>query len=192
LEENSIELCLTDPPYGINYKGIYNHKKEVLYPDQKFSFAWLKEALRVCKGVFFACGLTHLYDWIQYKKPDYTLKIAYLPGTGSYFHTDLFLGYGKIKKITHLRDIFVLNAPRYQGFLHPSPKSLDEWLYILRKLKPKNVLDPFCGSGTTIEACKILGIDCLCYEINKIYKHDIDIRIKRSKREKKQITLFFD
>ena len=33
----------------------------------------------------------------------------------------------------------------------------------------KICIDPFCGSGTTLEACKQLGIDYIGIEINKKY-----------------------
>ena len=44
-------------------------------------------------------------------------------------------------------------------------------------MKPVSVIDPFIGSGTTAEVCIKLGIPYIGYEINPIYKHDIDIRI---------------
>lgn len=31
------------------------------------------------------------------------------------------------------------------------------------------VIDPFCGSGTTLVACKLLGIPCIGYEVNQDY-----------------------
>lgn len=39
------------------------------------------------------------------------------------------------------------------------------------------ILDPFCGSGTTLKMCKIHKRKCIGYEINSKYKHIIEKRI---------------
>ena len=51
------------------------------------------------------------------------------------------------------------------------------------------MIDPFIGSGTTAEECIKLGIPYLGYEINKVYKQDIDLRLKGCKKEAQQIKL---
>jgi DNA modification methylase len=45
----------------------------------------------------------------------------------------------------------------------------------------KGVLDPFCGSGTTLVAAKIKGVKATGIEINKVY---CNIAIKRLQRIK--------
>lgn len=55
---------------------------------------------------------------------------------------------------------------------------------ILKRQKPYSIIDPFMGSGTIAFCCKQLGIKYLGYEIEQIYKIDIDKRLKQ-----KQIDL---
>ena len=60
-------------------------------------------------------------------------------------------------------------------------KRLIEWV------NPENVLDPFMGSGTTMEACYQLGIESTGIEINQ--KH-FDIACHKLEKVTKQKTLF--
>ena len=62
-------------------------------------------------------------------------------------------------------------------------------LILLEDLKPKSVIDPFMGSGTTAEVCLKLGIPYCGYEKEIIYKQDIDKRIKRGIQFKGQTKL---
>jgi DNA modification methylase len=48
-------------------------------------------------------------------------------------------------------------------------------------LKPKSVLDPFLGSGTTAEVCSQLKVSWLGFEIKVEYKADIEKRISFGK-----------
>jgi len=60
-------------------------------------------------------------------------------------------------------------------------KRLIEWV------NPENVLDPFMGSGTTIEACYQLGIKSTGIEINQKY---FDVACNKLEQASKQQTLF--
>ncbi len=75
------------------------------------------------------------------------------------------------------------------NYIHPCPKDPKLWKYIIGNIKPKSVLDPFMGSGTTAEICTKLGIPWLGYEINEVYSQDINKRLKNCKKEPKQISL---
>jgi len=198
LEDKSIDLCFTDPPYGVNFRGKNNgkylHPNEIFYKDN-FSFEWQKlwfeEILRICEGVIFTCGTKYMYDWIRYKKPSYPMKIWYKSNACGFFKYDPLLFYGKIKGWKYIRDVVdILLKPHPLGyFLHPTPKTYIFWYYILSKLKPKSVIDPFIGSGTTAEVCTKLGIPWLGYEINEVYSQDINKRLKNCKKEPKQMEL---
>jgi DNA modification methylase len=56
---------------------------------------------------------------------------------------------------------------------HPTVKPLKLLEYLLKLIKPPSpdsiILDPFCGSGSTIVACKNLGIKCIGIEKEKEY-----------------------
>jgi 16S rRNA G966 N2-methylase RsmD len=79
------------------------------------------------------------------------------------------------------------NSPGYKGRkdsvpmenIHPTVKPLSLMRYIIKLLAPPNdpiLLDPFCGSGSTLIAAKQLGIRHIGIELNKEY---CDIAEKR-------------
>ncbi|KKL75455.1 hypothetical protein LCGC14_2054720 [marine sediment metagenome] len=179
LPDNSIDLCFTDTPYGVNYIGS-DHKEDVLYEDKKIlDFKWFDQVLRICRGLIFTCGVPYLYECVKYKKPKNLLRFVYYRNSGKRIHYDILLTYGTISRLMYMRDVIEVPRAKFSGFLHPSPKSIQLWTYILEKLRPKSVIDPFIGSGTTAEVCIRLGIPYIGYEINPIYKQDMDLRKNR-------------
>ncbi len=63
---------------------------------------------------------------------------------------------------------------------HPTQKPLEIIERMVKSSCPKNgaVLDPFAGSGTTIEACLLNGRRCYAFEINPSYCEMIHNRLK--------------
>jgi hypothetical protein len=64
---------------------------------------------------------------------------------------------------------------------HPTVKPVDLMRYLVRLVIPPGgrVLDPFAGSGTTGEACMLLGLDCTLIERDEQHYRDILHRQKR-------------
>lgn len=191
LPDKSIDLCFTDPPYGNNFKGKKKYpNKNTIYFKDDYSFdwqiEWFEEILRICKGVIFTPGNTYFFDWIRYKKPHNFIRYWYKPNACNLFLLEPFLLYGKIKNNNKIRHVFEIPIIPKKNIIHPTPKQFEVWYYILNKLKPKSVIDPFLGSGTTAEVCIKLGIPWLGYEINEVYSQDINKRLKNCKKEPKQ------
>ena len=61
--------------------------------------------------------------------------------------------------------------PRVDGLAHPTVKPLELMRYLVRLVTPPGgtVLEPFGGSGTTIEACVIEGFRCIAIELTEEY-----------------------
>lgn len=61
--------------------------------------------------------------------------------------------------------------PRVDGVAHPTVKPLDLMQYLVRLVTPLGgtVLEPFAGSGTTLEACIVEGLKCVGIEITDEY-----------------------
>ena len=61
--------------------------------------------------------------------------------------------------------------PRVDGIAHPTVKPLDLMRYLVRLVTPPGgtVLEPFAGSGTTLEACIVEGFKCVGIEITDEY-----------------------
>lgn len=65
---------------------------------------------------------------------------------------------------------------------HPTQKPLEIIERMVKCSSPEGglVLDPFAGTGTTIEACIRTGRQCIAYEINSEYCQTIRKRIKKA------------
>ena len=61
--------------------------------------------------------------------------------------------------------------PNVDGSAHPTVKPLELMRYLVRLVTPPGgtVLEPFGGSGTTIEACVIEGFRCIAIELTEEY-----------------------
>ena len=71
--------------------------------------------------------------------------------------------------------------PRVNGTAHPTVKPLDLMRWLVRLVTPTSgtVLEPFTGSGTTVEACIIEGFRCVAIEREADYLPLIEQRIYR-------------
>lgn len=203
LEVKSVDLCITDPPWNVNYKGLSKRRKgpknKVLYKDNypdEWNLIWFNELERICNGIMIATTRNKLRWW--YKNTDVRdmLIIYFKNGTGSSKISQWncwspYLCFGdffRTHKLFHnLIKTYILSGflSKYH-YIHPNPKEVKVWDKIIRELQPKSVIDPFLGSGTTAEVCTKLGIPWLGYEINEVYSQDINKRLKNCKKEPKQ------
>ena len=71
--------------------------------------------------------------------------------------------------------------PRHNGTAHPTVKPLALMRWLVRLVTPPGgtVLEPFAGSGTTVEACIVEGFDCIAIEKGDEYLPLIMQRIHR-------------
>lgn len=100
----------------------------------------------------------------------------------------------QLKRLANSDRYFYVAKPtkKEKGYFnnHPSVKPLELMRYLLRLLKQPNdatyILDPFCGSGTTLVAAEQLGIKCDGIEMNKEYIEIINSRIQNIKDMKKR------
>jgi len=71
--------------------------------------------------------------------------------------------------------------PRVDGVAHPTVKPLDLMRYLVRLVTPPGglVLEPFAGSGTTLEACIVEGFRCIGIEREDTYMPLIMARISK-------------
>ena len=84
--------------------------------------------------------------------------------------------------------------PRVNGTAHPTVKPLDLMRWLVRLVTPPGgtVLEPFAGSGTTVEACLIEGFRCVAIEREADYLALIESRIHRQRNPIEAIRLAGD
>jgi site-specific DNA-methyltransferase (adenine-specific) len=76
--------------------------------------------------------------------------------------------------------------PNVEGVAHPTVKPIALMRYLVRLVTPLGgtVLEPFAGSGTTVEACILEGFDCIAIEMTDDYLPLIAERVRRSTEDK--------
>lgn len=203
LPDKSIDLGLTDFPYnlgmkkgfkGDNYEGkgkildikkFYNDKMKP--KDYKnFCFSVFEQLKRICKGIVFTAGYKNRYIWFR-RKEEFEIIFwvnHYRRGgtkIANYNWFELILCWGEFNH-KFSKTVFEYNSGfnmvfDYMDLVHPHPKPRKLYKWIIKSVKPKSVIDPFVGSGATAEVCKKLNIPWIGYEINEIYKQDIERRL---------------
>lgn len=179
------DALVTDPPYGVEFSGMHTkhakHTSESFYKDDADSFLLevlprVNEVLlRARRGAIF-CGSKMLH---QYPSPKDIGGIVCPNGGGigawgfTCFHPVLF--YGLPPRTTKEPSVKVIYHPgmhvtkEYNGHPCPKPLAFLKWLVNLVSLEAEVVLDPFCGSGTTLVAAKDLGRKAIGIEIEERY-----------------------
>lgn len=198
IPDKSIDLTLTDFPYGVNVKyDLFNDTQENL---KELISKAIPEILRISKVALITTGTKNIF---LYPKPDWILNWTNSAGIGlsnwGFTCWQPILAYGKDP---YLRDSMgsrpdtivshdITNVEKYSEF-HPCPKpeGVWEWLLVRGSTKESDIiLDPFCGSGTTGAMAKKLGRKYICIDISKNY---CDIAQKRidNQNTNRQISLF--
>ncbi|MDQ2902611.1 MAG: DNA methyltransferase [Chloroflexota bacterium] len=182
LAPGSVDFILTDPPYLINYKS--RDGRTVPNDDND---TWLKpafaEMFRVLARDSFCVSF---YGWrhadrflaayraagfkvighLAFPKR-YTSRSGYLRGQHECAHL-LAKGFPKYPDYT-IGDVIDWT---YSGNkLHPTQKPLSVLLPLIETFSAPGslVLDPFCGSGSTLHAAKSLGRNYLGIELDHAY-----------------------
>lgn len=200
LEEGSIDLIVTDPPYGISYYTNYPISKELreesrMIGDEKSNPKWFSEMYRVLK-VGSACYVFANFKSFArtsrlMKRAGFTLKTPLIWNKDNWGSGDLKGDFAnKVELIVwgtkgrHLlsgrRDHNVLDFKRPPTLrhirLHPTAKPVDLLEFLISKSSKEGdlVLDPFLGSGSTAVAARNLGRRYIGIEIDKRF-YDIAI-----------------
>ncbi len=181
IPDESIDLILTDPPYGIDKKGIKNSS------DLRVFYSILPECHRVLKkdGFFITFFSTKLLPEIFKNNPFeyYWQFILNCPlgsvrspiGFSKYMSCFVFKK-GNPKIIKWNKDIFNDSPSKMvepdEGFInHPSPKPKQFIMELLKMFSNEKdiVLDPFIGSGSTAIACHLTNRIYVGFEMEKEY-----------------------
>lgn len=199
LPDNSVDLVLTDPPYGVGVD--YGQGKAADHRGQDF-LPYFNECRRVANAVVWTPGTVNMVKWITSTQPDW-VGAWYKPnqcsrsslGFGAW-EPICFYWKGKVGEYAHLgHDAWYMPIKQQPGVIkHPCPKLLEFWVKLIAK-DVRTVLDPFMGSGTTGLAAKMLGRHYLGFEINPEYAEEAEERLanasgKASRSTTEDVDLF--
>jgi len=181
-KENSFDLAIVDPPYGI---GISNnpvrqkHKKKQ-WDNNIPSNDYFKHLFRISKnqiiwgGNYFDLPPTQGYFIWDKKQPhDFSLAMCEY-------------AWSSIQKPAKMWSLSVLKE---RGKIHPTqkPVQLYEWLLMNNAKEGDKILDTHLGSGSIALACHNLGYDLEGYELDKDY---YEAAKKRIKEHQSQLRIF--
>ncbi len=191
LPDNSVDLVLTDPPYGVglNYGETYEDTQENL---KKLIDSIMPELFRVSKRIVLTCGHTNIW-----KYPEAKWIMAWINQAGANRNSWGFtcwqpiLCYGKdpyLENRMGARHDIIIHNERSEKLGHCCPKPIRFWEKLLLRSSVKEtdiILDPFLGSGTTAIACEKLNRRWIGIEINKEYCEIAKARIEAEARQGK-------
>ena len=197
MDSESVDAIVTDPPYGVEFKG---NQWDVAFPAEPFWRA-LSDACADGANVIVIPGEANLpsklaillavfqYQWvITWYKPN-----AMQFGKTGYSKHSLVWWMSKGTAVQRPSMIDVIVAPMGEvadaNVGHPSPKPVRVMLRLVQQFAPTNgvTLDPFMGSGTTGVACVNLGRSFIGIEIDEGY---FDIACRRIEAAYRQPRLF--
>ena len=191
INKTKIDLCYTDPPYGINEKGDRSKRtgaaegtKYVDFKDDTVDYA--VEAYQIVEGVlqiprqvwwganYYCHALPQSNNWFVWdKRVDEKQKDT---------QSDCELAWVKskwssVRIFRHLWKGMMKASERGQHRVHPTqkPVALAEWSFDYFK-ELNTVLDLFGGSGSTLIACEKTNRSCFMMEFEP---HYVDVIIKR-------------
>lgn len=203
IPDGSIDMILTDPPYGISLKpqrASSNWKNTKVINDNNLDWlpCFVKESYRVLRkdSVMFFFVSWQTIDKVKPKIEDYfEVKNVIVWdkdwfGLGNNFRPNhefiILASKGKYKtKSKNLSNILKFRrvAPMKLQHSCEKPVALLE-LLIEESVEEKSVvLDPFMGSGTTGVACKNLNRNFIGYELDEHYFEIATNRINKTRRK---------
>lgn len=189
MADNSFELAIVDPPYGINFEdgGQYYKRERKAVKGKNWDTSvptpeYFTELRRVSKnqiiwgGNYFELPPTRgIIAWIKTKEIQDRTFSEFELAWSSY---NLPARYIELKP-------FQRNGSR----IHPTQKPVElyKWLLSRYALPGDTILDTHLGSGSSRIAADQMGFDFTGYEIDPEYFQDEEMRFKNYKA---QLTIF--
>ncbi len=188
LNDKSVDLILTDPPYNLGKDFENDNLTEEDYIC--FLLPILNQFKRIIKPkhsiiIFFDSGkrLNLLFKSLLFSGL-YIQKAGFLykPNDCSYAHnrilrtSEIFLVLSSTKVLNHegekfIHDVIISNHKKKEKWYHPTAKSKEAVKELILSHSKKNdlVVDCFIGSGTTAVVCKENNRKFIGFEISKEY-----------------------
>jgi site-specific DNA-methyltransferase (adenine-specific) len=175
IPDKSIDLVLTDPPYGVNFQ--YDQYQDTPENLKELVNKFMPEILRISKRALITCGNS---NWSIYPKPNWVLAWVTPAGAGmnpwGFTCWQPILAYGKDpyleNRLGSRPDVFIHTETAEKWIEHSCNKPIEFWKKLLLRGSVKEtdiIYDPFMGSGTTAVACQSLNRKFIGSEISEKY-----------------------
>lgn len=205
IPDGSVDLVVTDPPYRFTTGGggIYKDDSPFLVKIRELGTNefdpdnYIPAILKKLKApnAYFFCNIDLVRDYGRLAAASdvaFDLLVverdSQAPNTNNHYPSSVdyvvFMKRGGTFN-TGLRPFSIYNKVQrfgqLRGSLHPNEKSVEICRkYIMVSSKPGDlVLDPFCGSGTTLVAAKELGRRYIGIEINPDFARTAKLRLNQ-------------
>ena len=192
IESGSIDMVLTDPPYGMDFQSnrrVVKDKFNKIENDKNVD--WLPEFIKECHRVmadnsaFYCFCSWHKIDifkqeiektfkikniivWVKNNHGSGDLKGAYAPKHEFVIYAHKGRSLFRNKRVPDVMEYPKIHSSKLQ---HPTEKNTDMLELFIKNNSDEGcmVLDPFMGSGTTGVACKNLSREFIGIELDKDY-----------------------
>lgn len=198
MEDNSVDVVLADPPYGIDYQSnLRKEKFAKIQNDTKPFTEWIPDAYRVLRDggrllCFYRWDVqTEFVDAINQARFSIKSQIVWdkgLHGMGDLYgefapcHESILYATKGRYEFKGARPKTVIRQQRLSSDLltHPNEKPVGLIIKLLNSITTKEdtVLIPFIGSGVDAEACVRMERPFIGFELEQKY---VDIANKRVK-----------
>lgn len=193
LKDGSIDIVLTDPPYGINYisnrslnsdsitrRGLLNDGKDESLNLLDKTCKILSTKCAANSHLYFFCNWSVFSNFESIISKYFTIKTPIVWDKGNKGSGDLDNDWGnqteiiifciKGKKLINERRGNLISVPRLHTskMVHPTqkPKELIKQILDVSYVKGDFVVDPFMGSGVTIKVCNEIKAQSLGIELD--------------------------
>lgn len=192
IESGSVDMILTDPPYGMDFQSnrrVVKDKFNKIENDKDID--WLPELLRECyrtmtnnSAIYCFCSwhkidvfkqeieklfkIKNVIVWVKNNHGSGDLKGAYAPKHEFVIYAHKGRSLFREKRIPDVMEYPKIHSSKLQ---HPTEKNTEMLELFVRNNSDKEsiVLDPFMGSGSTGVACKNLNRKFIGIELDENY-----------------------
>jgi DNA modification methylase len=202
-KDGRFDLLLTDPPYGVSYKGKTSAQLEIENDDlteaelsglmaKVFDIAESKSRPGAYWYATVPAGPLHILFAEDWKRRSILRQImvwakdVFVLGHSEYHYQHEPTLFGWVAGPRHKNPdrtrstLWSFDRPKANRE-HPTMKPVDLWIKAINdgSLPGEVVFDPFCGSGTTIIACEQIGRKARGMELSPVYA---DVIVRRWQR----------
>jgi len=190
-ELGKVDIVATDPPYGMGYESNWttdHQKKGAIEGDDFYDCEMIAVMKSMARSALYAFG-----RWDNLTEGMPKPKSVIVWDKGGHSMGDLKHEYGRRWEMCcfwpgpnhswgSTRPVDVISTKRVSpdALIHPTEKPVGLMTKILSHSSGSTVLDPYCGSGSTLRAAKDLGLSSIGIEIEERF---CEIAAKRASQE---------